>query len=160
MMAIFRHSRSVRVHQQMATLARWGALGVLQRTNAGQGEYHEEDFDGSGCGNGHRRSGIGDVGHGGSAVAWRLARWMGLGSRPVHRRTCRRRPDRRCFGGAVCLPIPLWLLRRILRSATLCQPLRVAAGVERVRLGAGLRVTARTELFGPERAPALPMVTA
>jgi hypothetical protein len=26
MMAIFRHSRSVRVHQQMATLARWGRL--------------------------------------------------------------------------------------------------------------------------------------
>jgi hypothetical protein len=36
----------------------------------------------------------------------------------------------------------------------------VAAGVERLRLGARLRVTARTELFGPERAPALPMVTA
>src|ERR1700675_4352145 len=121
-----------------------------------RGEYHAEDFGGSGCGNGYRRSGIGDVGHGGSAVAWRLARWMGLGSRPVHRRTCCRRPDRRCFSGTILLPVPL----RLLRSVALWRSLRVAAGVGRLRLGPRLRVTARIELFGPEKAAASRMVAA
>ena len=71
-----------------------------------RGEYHAEDFDGAGCGNGYRRSGSGDVGPGAGAVAWRLARWMGLGSRPVHRRTCCRRPDRGRSGGTLLLPVP------------------------------------------------------
>src|SRR6202035_3877941 len=116
-----------------------GAIGVLQRTHACRGEYHAEDFDGSGCSIGHRHGGGGNVGHGGGAVgwlAWRLAWWMGVGSRPGHRRTCCRRPDRRCFGGAVRLSIPLRLLHRLLRYAAIRRSLRVAAGVERVRLGA------------------------
>src|SRR3984957_9113160 len=113
-----------------------------------RGEYHAEDFDGSGCGNGNRRSGGGNVGPGASAVAWRLARRMGLGSRPVHRRARRRRPDRRGFGGAIRPPIPLWLLPRFLRAAApVWRSLRVAAGVERLRLGPRLRVTAKRRTF-------------
>src|ERR1700733_6257286 len=120
-----------------------------------RGDYHAEDFDGSGCGNGYRRSRSGNSRHGGGAMAWRLARWMGLGSRPVHRRTCCWCLDRRCLGGAVCLSIPLRLLRRLLSCPALRWSLRMAASVERLRLGARLRVTARVELFGPERAAAM-----
>ena len=116
-----------------------------------RGEYHAEDFDGFGCGNGYRRSRSGNIGHGRGAVAWRLARWMGLGSRPVHRRTCCWCLDRRCLGGAICLSIPLRLLRRLLPCTALWRSLRVAAGVERIWLGARLRVTASVELFGPEK---------
>jgi hypothetical protein len=36
----------------------------------------------------------------------------------------------------------------------------VAAGVDRIRLGTRLRVTARANLFEPEKAAALRMVTA
>ena len=109
MMAIFRHIRSVRVHQKMGTYARWGRLEFCKEPTLVEVNIMRKILTAlvaavAIAASAVATSGTAEAGWGGWHGGWHGG--LGLGSRPGHRRTCGWRADRRCFGGAVCLSIP------------------------------------------------------